>query len=157
MTPRKPLTVWQSETLPDSLPVHIRRNIGPGEGDCWLWTRSRNRHGYGWASLHNKTHEAHRLIYLLAKGEIPAGYVVDHLCRVRHCVNPDHLEAVTPKENLRRSELTPAGAKTCVKGHTLELWSGQRRCLTCRRDYEEAMRTGTRWESRRPWTRKEAV
>ncbi|WP_366909289.1 HNH endonuclease signature motif containing protein [Nesterenkonia sp.] len=153
MTAPKPMNAWQAANLPESLPLHIRRNITPGDGGCWLWTRSRSRDGYGWASYQDKTYEAHRLVYRLTHGGVPDGKVIDHLCRVRHCVNPDHLEAVTPGENLRRSELTPAGAKACVKGHPFEQWNGQRRCRTCREEYAKAHRAGRMWESRRPWTR----
>lgn len=130
MTPPKPLTPWQAGDLPDALPRHIRRNIGPSESGCWLWLRSRSTDGYGWASLNNKTHQAHRLVYALLRGEPAAGLVLDHLCRVRHCVNPDHLEPVTPRENLRRGE-TPTGATTCDEGHPLSPYRGQRRCLLC--------------------------
>lgn len=134
MTTPKPLTEWQAQ-LPASLPRHIRRNISEGSGGCWLWTRSRSRDGYGWASLNNKTQQAHRLTYSLIVGAPAAGLVLDHLCRVRHCVNPDHLEAVTPRENLRRGE-TPTGVTTCKEGHPLSQLRGQRRCLICLEKYE---------------------
>lgn len=119
------------------LPAHIERNIKIGPSGCWLWTRSKSRDGYGWASLNNKTHQAHRLVYTLVKGEVPCGMVLDHLCRQRHCVNPDHLEPVTTAENLRRSTLTPLGMRTCVKGHDFVVIRGQRRCPVCLADYEE--------------------
>lgn len=140
MTAPKPLTAWQSDNTPDCLPRHIRRNIAPGEGDCWLWTRSQSRDGYGWASLHDRTYQAHRLVFVLIKGEPPEGMVLDHLCRVRHCVNPDHLEPVTPAENLLRSELTPAGMKRCALGHEFTPRYGQRRCLICLADYQRRQR-----------------
>lgn len=138
MTPRIPANEWQAANIPEELPLHIRRNIDPGEGGCWLWRRCRSRDGYGWASLHNKTYQAHRIVYVLLQGDPPSGTVLDHLCRVRHCVNPTHLEAVTPRENLARSELTPAGMKQCRKGHELSPYHGQRRCLTCKTEYERS-------------------
>lgn len=127
-------------SVPRNLPSHIIDGIQVGPSGCWLWTKSKSRDGYGWASLDNKTHQAHRLVYRLTKGDPPEGAHLDHLCRVRHCVNPNHLEPVTPRENLERSTLTPAGMKTCVKGHSLEVLRGQRRCLTCLADYEERRR-----------------
>ncbi|WP_405373373.1 MULTISPECIES: HNH endonuclease signature motif containing protein [unclassified Microbacterium] len=150
--PRAPLTEWQSKNTPEVLPRHIRRSIAEGQGGCWLWTRSRSRDGYGWTSLDDKTYQAHRLVFRLLRGEPDAGQVLDHLCRVRHCVNPDHLEPVSPRENLARSPLTPTGmGDTCIKGHPLSKWHGQRRCVTCKAAYTEAHRQGDEWESRRPW------
>lgn len=152
MTKRLPLTEFQA-TLPAELPFHMRRNIDLGEGGCWLWRRSRNRDGYGWASHQNKTYEAHRLIYNLLRGVPKAGLQLDHLCRVRHCVNPTHLEAVSGRENLARSELTPAGAVVCSKGHPLSSNGHQRRCPVCRADYDARNREA-RKEYMRAWRRR---
>lgn len=140
MTKPKPLTEWQESNLPPLLPRHIRRNIIAGNHGCWLWTRSRNKDGYGWASLNDKTYEAHRLVYKLLRGDPPAGKVLDHLCRVRHCVNPEHLEPVTNLQNLQRSPFTPAGMVLCAQGHAL-IWNGrQRRCPICLAQYQQATR-----------------
>ena len=129
----------------DLLPPHIQAGIAPFTGDgCWLWVKSRSHDGYGWASLGNKTHQAHRLVYRLIVGEPPEGTHLDHLCRVRHCVNPDHLEPVTPGENLRRSPLTPAGMTLCRNGHELVPMRGQRRCTICQRAYEASRREAKR-------------
>lgn len=135
MTARKPLSTWQMANTPDTWPLHIRRNVGPGDGDCWLWLRSVNRDGYGWACLDNKTWQAHRLAYVLTNGPIPDGLVIDHLCRVRRCVNPAHMEPVTSRENLMRSPITQLGMTTCRLGHPLERWYGQRRCMICLAEY----------------------
>lgn len=126
---------------PQGLPAHIAKAIEVSPSGCWLWTQSRSRDGYGWASLNNRTHQAHRLAYELLVGKPPVGMVLDHLCRIRHCVNPSHLEPVTNRENLERSTLTTTGMKTCVKGHELSELRGQRRCLTCLADYEDRRRT----------------
>ena len=73
-------------------------------GDCWEYTAGLDRYGYGQFALTKKTkRSAHRYAYTLLVGPIPDGLDLDHLCRVRHCVNPDHLEPVTRAENLRRS------------------------------------------------------
>lgn len=131
------------------LPSHIQRAIVVDPSGCWIWQRSRSRDGYGWASLHNKTHQAHRLVYKLLAGEPPEGMHLDHLCRVRHCVNPAHLEPVTPGENIRRSTLTPAGMTECAKGHgELSEMRGQRRCLVCLAQYEESRRESKRLQER---------
>jgi hypothetical protein len=137
VTPRIPLTEWQTTATPAVLPHHVRRNIVEGNDGCWLWTRSRSRDGYGWASLHNRTHQAHRLIFEIVSGPVPDGLILDHTCRVRHCVNPAHLEPVTPGENLRRSPLTPAGMERCAKGHEFSQWYRQRRCLICFAEYKQ--------------------
>ena len=72
---------------------------------CWLWRGATNGHGYGRFALDGcaKKVSAHRYAYELARGPIPPGRVLDHVCGVRLCVNPDHLEPVTQRENLRRA------------------------------------------------------
>lgn len=89
-------------------------------GDCWIWTGAfAVRTGYGKAGRRGS---AHRVAYELLVGPIPEGQQLDHLCRVRLCVNPDHLEPVTSQENLLRGETHAAknAAKThCYRGHDL--------------------------------------
>lgn len=143
------LTAWQAQ-LPEAIPPHVRSNITEGDGGCWLWTRSKSPDGYGWASLKNKTYQAHRLVYRLVIGEPPEGTVLDHLCRVRHCVNPAHLECVSPIENLLRSPITQAGMTVCAKGHELSWIRRQRRCLTCLAEYNESVRV-KKMEYAREW------
>ena len=85
---------------------------------CWNWTGCFCGAGYGQAYLDRKQHRAHRISYQICKGEIPKGLVIDHLCRNKKCVNPEHLEAVTQKENTRRGVNVGRGArKHCSKGH----------------------------------------
>ena len=74
----------------------------PNSG-CWFWVGGMSTRDYG-VIYTSRGHNirAHRVAYEMTKGSIPAGLVIDHLCRVHCCVNPDHLEAVTQAENVRR-------------------------------------------------------
>ena len=93
--------------------------VDRGDG-CWLWQGRIAPNGYGRFSHGGKDLYAHRVAYELAGGVIPSGLQIDHLCRVRHCVNPAHLEAVTQRENLLRGEgLTAQNARAgvCKHGH----------------------------------------
>ena len=76
---------------------------------CWVWQRARSRTGYGQASDGKMMRPAHRIYYERAYGEMPGGLVLDHLCRVRACVNPSHLEPVTRRENALRGKATKSG------------------------------------------------
>ena len=117
-------------------------------GECWLWRSTLDAHGYGRFGVAGATRRewrtflAHRVSYETYVGPIPEGLDLDHLCRVRECVNPDHLEPVTRSENLRRSpRMGDASlAKThCPSGHgytaenTRVSKSGARNCRTCER------------------------
>lgn len=101
---------------------------------CWLWTSCLNGAGYGFVYRNDtgKPDRAHRVTYEWFKGPIPSDLVVDHLCRVRHCVNPDHMELVTRGENVRRG----TQARThCRRGHSYDdayvSPAGARQCRTC--------------------------
>lgn len=72
---------------------------------CWLWQRGLSE-GYGSVRVGNRTTYAHRVYYERHVGPIPEGLDLDHKCRNRHCVNPEHLEPVTRAENIRRGALT---------------------------------------------------
>lgn len=80
----------------------IRYTVDDQTG-CWHWQGRINEQGYGLTSINGKNKvPAHRFIYERHKGVVPNGLELDHLCRVRDCVNPDHLEPVTHLENSRR-------------------------------------------------------
>jgi len=130
---------------PYTLEWLMRWTIPEPNSGCWLWTGTLNPGGYGCVGFQGKTKGAHRVAYMLANGSIPAGMDLDHLCRVRCCVNPGHLEAVTRSVNLRRGEagqnlVSKALAKThCPAGHPYQgdnLYvdkRGRRACITCQR------------------------
>ncbi len=68
----------------------------------WLWLGHIDTDGYGTIRFNNKAYKAHNFVWLYLVGEIPKELQMDHKCRLRNCVNPDHLEPVTPKENINR-------------------------------------------------------
>lgn len=82
---------------------------------CWLWTGRTDRDGYGAYCANYKDYRAHRYAYLNLVGPIPEGLVIDHLCRVRNCVNPSHMEPVTDAENTMRGQ--GQGAVNSKKTH----------------------------------------
>jgi uracil-DNA glycosylase family 4 len=72
-------------------------------GDCWLWSGTLDKDGYGTISVRGRNVRAHRFAYELFVRPIPVALTIDHLCMVRNCVNPAHLEAVTRRENNERA------------------------------------------------------
>ncbi len=97
-----------------------RSYIPVTESGCWIWIGSCDRGGYGKILVYGKQRIAHRYAYELYIGPIPDGFTLDHLCRVRPCVNPSHLEPVTMKINILRGEGLAAQNKRathCKYGH----------------------------------------
>lgn len=89
---------------------YILNRVDKSELGCWLWTKSLQTHGYSYIAQKKDdrpfgTQLGHRISYMLFKGPIKKGYVLDHLCQVKRCVNPDHLEVVTQRENNRRRDV----------------------------------------------------
>jgi hypothetical protein len=87
--------------------------------ECWIWTACKTNQGYGLVhdSKTKKNVLAHRYLYELAEGTIPEGLVIDHICKVTSCVNPEHLEAVTQKENFNRANNFWMARTQCEYGH----------------------------------------
>lgn len=112
-----------------------RYEVNPDTG-CWEWQGYLFDNGYGGLTVDGAPRAAHRVAYELFAGPIPAGLVIDHLCAVACCVNPAHLEAVTPEENRRRQQLRQTH---CRNGHELvgENLLLVRRCRTCARAAEQ--------------------
>lgn len=144
---------------------------------CWLWRGTMHYSGYGYFAPTPRTMvRAHRMAYELAVGPIPDGLTIDHLCRVKNCVNPSHMEPVTAAENTRRV-VRPTGPQperrltTCRRGHNdWSSWIGgdgkeKRQCRICHeqrreargRDEEYAREQGRRdqrhWAQVRTWAR----
>lgn len=117
----------------------IKSNILIDQNGCWVWQKNLNKDGYAHMFHQKKTLRVHRVSYKIFKGPIPSGLDIDHLCRNQRCVNPDHLEAVTTKENIRRSS-APGGRLYKTKTHCKNVHprtmdeSGQRGfCHPCRK------------------------
>lgn len=121
--------------------------IQPVESGCWEWAGYIQKNGYAKHWVDGRHVSAHRWSYEFHVGPIPPGLQIDHLCRVKHCVNPDHLEAVTASENVRR--MTPHrepyqnAMETCRNGHPYDdentiIAATGRACATCKRDANRA-------------------
>lgn len=85
-------------------------------GDCWLWTGSRNGGGYGKLNRRGKTIYAHRYSFEARGVTIPEGMLVDHACRNRACVRPEHLRIVTQKQNMENLGRGRSGSRSGVRG-----------------------------------------
>lgn len=105
---------------------------------CWIWTAGASA-GYGRIHDGGRWRAAHRVSYELHRGIIPEGMTLDHLCRNKLCVNPDHLEMVTSAENTRRHYRLKTH---CKRGHVLASanFKGIRQCCECNRFHAAANR-----------------
>lgn len=124
---------WQAKTMPE-----------PNSG-CWFWMGAINNKGYGRIRVEGKSLYAHRIGYELHHGPILDGLDIDHICSMPLCVNPDHLQAVTPKENQRRTFERGRGvrgkvrATHCLRGHPFDdgnvyRYKTSRICIQCKRE-----------------------
>lgn len=142
----------------------IRGRVVTPWPDCTLWAGAVDQ-GYGRMWIRKRSARVHRVMWEMTNGPIPADMVIDHLCRVRYCVNPAHMELVTAPENKRRGAAYAGTTQepyairertACKNGHaytdqTMAYRKGpngrvSRRCLVCQREWD-----------RRKWTRKKAA
>lgn len=153
MSTRKPQLPGPARTAerPEitELPAAWDNKVRPST--CLVWIGATNNKGYGVVIVNSHTELAHRIAYEAHYGPIPDGLVLDHLCRVRNCVRPEHLQPVTQAENMRRGRSAAAlqVGDTCQNGHHIadnELLytrpSGATECLECRREGRRANRRG---------------
>lgn len=140
---------WSHVDKNGPIPEH-RPDLGP----CWIWLGAKSGNGYGLFSDGERLVVAHRWYYQQTHGEIAKSVLLDHLCRVRACVNDSHVEPVAPSINIRRG-ISPAAenaAKTiCIRGHELAganiaIQNGRRICLPCDRE-----RDGERRRAKPTW------
>ncbi len=121
----------------DTFEYHVHRTL-----ECWDWLGTINKDGYGQVNVRRlgkwTTTTAHRFSYDLHIGMVNDGLHIDHLCKNRRCVNPDHLEAITRQENVNRSTIghQRRAMTQCKYGHPLSgdnvrLWRGHRICKQC--------------------------
>lgn len=123
---------WSKVDKNGPVPAH-RSDLGP----CWTWTPKTDRAGYGLFSIGPRKVLAHRWAYQSERGPIPVGLTLDHLCRVRCCVNPGHLEPVTHLENVQRAHRGQTHCKRAghpLTGNNLRFERGHRVCVACARE-----------------------
>lgn len=132
-------TMRSNPTIEERFWAKVDRTEG-----CWLWTAWKSYAGYGLFKLDGKQVKAHRFAYELLVGPIPDGLQLDHLCRIRNCVYPTHLEPVTCRENVLRGEGIAASKSRqthCIHGHPFDeentyQRTGRRNCRECQRAIE---------------------
>lgn len=143
--------------------------VKKGTNGCWNWLGFINSGGYGKFFLGKKNYQAHRYSYARYIGNIPKGMVIDHLCRKRSCVNPEHLEVVTLKENALRG-IGPSAINSrktkCIQGHPLKgdnLFIRKskdntiyRICRECRRRYNREWSRKHYSHELKPWFREDS-
>src|SRR5690606_12614402 len=127
------------------LPDRFWEKVDVNLSGCWTWTRAKTEAGYGRCWWQGKDWLAHRASYTALIGPIPEGLELDHLCRNRACVRPDHLEPVAHAENVRRADYSKKIARQrsqthCLRDHPLSgenlrvAPDGRRHCRACHRE-----------------------
>jgi hypothetical protein len=136
-----PRRSWRPETRRAKFWARVNKTDA-----CWLWTGAISTEGYGRITWDYRNTGAHRVSYQELVGPIPDGLMLDHLCRVRHCVNPAHLEPVTNAENTIRGIAARPPSEVCRNGHrrtpenTRRDRAGWLDCLDCRKTRRRRMR-----------------
>jgi hypothetical protein len=155
---------WAKVTKDGPVPAS-RPDLGP----CWVWTAGKRWNGYGHFNFNRAGQPpstvAHKFAYETLVGPVPDGLQLDHLCRVRHCVNPAHLEPVPQVVNIFRGEAFSAQNRRkthCSKGHPFDgantAWRQRhdgrwhRRCKTCHRAAQRALKARKRGTASGPST-----
>lgn len=130
MIPKRPPLAECPERI-----VLLLRRVSVGD-ECWPWLGRLDRRGYGRYSFNRITGFAHRAVYELLVGPIPAGLEIDHLCRNPRCVRPSHLEPVTHAENMRRArkDVCPQGHPFTPENTYIPRNGRGQRCRTCNRE-----------------------
>ncbi len=106
------------EMFDDRLPMRFWEKVQLDTASgCWLWLAYVDECGYARLRAGRPGRKGHRVAFEATRGVIPAGFEIDHLCRTRSCVNPNHLEVVTHAENVRRSNHPHAPKVACKRGH----------------------------------------
>lgn len=135
----------------------LRRVRFDASTGCIVWTGGKSGNGYGQLTKLGRTWMAHRLAYELLRGTVPRGLDLDHLCRNRACVRPDHLEPVTRSENIKRGAGPRLSAERqlskthCPQGHpyddenTYRFPDGRRGCRKCGAESSRLYRERTRY------------
>ena len=141
-----------SRALISQLMRHVR--VGPGDSPCWHWVgATTGDDGYGSVSVCGRTRRAHRVSFLAYRGSIPEGMDLDHLCRNRACINPEHLEPVTRRTNtlrgkhpnvvIRRTGICKNGHDMNVTGRYYRRNSRGSQCAECCRERSRRRREHT--------------
>lgn len=120
-------------------------------GKCWEWQKYLDRDGYGTFYFMKKGRRAHRVSWYLKNGDIPKSMVIDHICKNRKCVNPDHLRCITVKQNNIENSMSVgainANKTTCKMGHKFDRFYGQRYCSICQAEKTKRLRKKWREEA----------